>query len=203
MRHIGITFATLLMAGALAVPAGATLTITITDAASGTTTFTAVPANCSGGLCTLVATQIDNDFSVNIQVGTSNGPGGPAVLTLSGTVTKAASNAFGGAANQLTVAISDNGFLLPVGPGNLIQTVDTNSPAQTSTASGSLTASGFYSNTNTLFCQTSASCTGATPNASFSSYLVSNPGQTDTLPVPNFTAPFALDQVLTYNFTSQ
>ena len=125
------------------------------------------------------------------------------MLTLSGTVTKAASNAFGGAANQLTVAISDNGFLLPVGPGNLIQTVDTNSPAQTSTASGSLTASGFYSNTNTLFCQTSASCTGATPNASFSSYLVSNPGQTDTLPVPNFTAPFALDQVLTYNFTSQ
>lgn len=191
----------LLSVGFLATPANATLSIRITDS-TGTTTYTAVEHNISPTSTTLVAAQSDGDFAINIQVGTSNSPGvGTAKLTLSGTVDTLEAPA-GGFPNLLTIEVSDTDFLVPVGTESLIQTVNTNTPAATA-APGTLTATGYADNGNHLFCQNAPGnvCTATTPTANFNSFLVSNPGATDTVPT-NLVAPFSLDQVLVYSFAA-
>jgi hypothetical protein len=187
--------ATLTLAGFMATPAQAVLTIRLTDSL-GTQTFVGTADNCGPNCTSLVAARSNAAFVIDIQVGTSNAPGGPAEITLGGTVQSLVAGN-----NSLTVEVSDTGFLLPAGPAALIQTVNTNTPAITA-AAGSLTATGYYDGGNVLFCQNAPGnvCDAATGAANFGSFLVSNPGQTSSVGV-NFAIPFSLDQVLTYSFT--
>jgi len=183
MKRFLLTLTMLLFAGLTAVPAFATVEIKVTD---GINTYF-VAGN--------VLFFSDADFSLLIQTATSNGPAGPAVLTYSSTITSLA----GG---SLKIEVSDTGFALPVGPANLIQTLNTNTPVATTTATGTLSGVGYYGTGagNVFFCEETAVCTNATPAASFTSFVVGN-SATNSVPV-SFVAPFSLDAVLNASFTS-
>jgi hypothetical protein len=176
----------------LTAPAQASLTIRLTDAASGAVLYT-------NGTNTVVAIQSDVDFTTNVQVATSNSPGGPATLTLSGTLH--ANNASVALPQNLMIEISDTGFLLPNGPGGLTQTLNTNTPESPGEALGSISGIGYYQNAPaTLFCQALGTCTGNTATVSFANFSVGNGVMTPGLAI-NTVTPFSLDEVINLTFT--
>ena len=194
MKRLLLTLVMFLIVGLTAVPAFATVEVRVTDSIG---TYFLSGSSCGANCSTAILSFNDADFNFLIQVGTSNGPAGPAVLTFSTNLSAKVAN------SPLTIEISDTGFLLPSANANLIQTLNTNTPVATGTASGTLSGTGFYGTGagNVFFCAATAVCTAATPPANFNSFLVTNPGQT-TQVATNFVTPFSLDEVLTASLTS-
>lgn len=151
------------------------------------------PTVCTGvGVVTCVTS--DATFNIDVQTGTSNSPG-PAQITINGTVNSASSGT-----NSLLVETSDTGFLFPMGPVTLLQTLNTNTPL-VGEAPGTIAGTGYESNANTLFCQETSTCSAATAAINFGNFNVGN-GTTSSVPAI-VTAPFSLDEVLSYSFTGQ
>ena len=184
-------FATLAVAAVTALPAFAVVEVEITDS-TGTHVYTGTV--CGPDCSSVTASDGDAQFSIDIEAGGSNGPSGPATVQVTGLITAIKTG-------LLTVEVSDTGFLSPVGNANLVQTVNTNTSAN-GAATGSVTGTGYYGTGagNVIFCADTSVCTTKTPNASFNSFLVTNPGQVTSTPV-NFVSPYSLDEVLSYNFT--
>lgn len=194
-RFNGIVMMATLMALAvlLAQPASATVQVRITDS-TGTYNFVGVP--CGTDTC-VTANQTTAAFFVDLQIASSNAPGGPAVLTVDGIINSATGSV--GTPNTLKIEVTDTGFVQPVGAAALIQNVNTNAPALNA-ATGSVTATGYYDGGNVAFCEATAVCDNSTPSATFTTFAVSN--HTSTQTSVNFVVPFALDEVLNYSFTS-
>lgn len=178
-----------LFAALLAAPAYATLTVKITDTASGTVSYSF--GSCPGlSTClpnTVVAVLNDADFAFSIDIANSSSPG-QAQLTFSGTE----NSILGG---PLTIAISDNGFLFPSSPfSTLAQTVTTNT-STTPTAKGTLSATGYYDPSNVEF-DTSGT---ATPTATLAAFALATQHSSTTV---TGSVPFALNEVLRADFTN-
>ncbi len=126
-----------------ALPARAdSLQIKVIDGAK---TYTA--SSSSDGL---IVDLLDADFggSLDFVAASSNGTAGPAELTLTMLVDSLKGSTI--KPNTLTIEVTDTGFLSPVGPTFLTQTLNTDVPV-TGGAKGSATAQGFYNGDNTAF----------------------------------------------------
>jgi hypothetical protein len=172
-------------AGLVALPARATLTVTMSalGLVVNCVNITSTEVFCSG---------TGGGYTASITTAIDNSPGGPA--TLQKTINIEATGAAIG--NPMTITGSDQNFVLPSGVATLTETLNANTPVGPTTATGSVTATGYLSNTNTL-----GDVSGAnTGPASLSTFLV---GANDTASTTtNFKTPFALDEVLTASFTS-
>lgn len=152
--------------------AHAALIVRVTDSL-GVQTFQLGSVSCPA--CTansVVATAADADFSLNLQIATSNAPGGPAILTADEIVNSVAGSVAN--PNTLKVEISDTGFLLPVGVANLVQRGTTNEPA-VGFATGTVSSTGYYGAGvagNVPFCQAAGTCSSDTGTLSFGSFAL-------------------------------
>lgn len=191
--------AALTLAGLTAIPAQATLVVRVTDSV-GTQTFQVGNANCPG--CTanaILATAADAAFTVNLQIATSNAPGGPAIITVDNIITSARGST--GVPNTLKVEVSDTGFLLPSGTAALVQRGTTNEPAL-GFATGTVSSTGYYGTGgtgNVLFCQAVGTCSANTGALNFPSFALNTQQDQNNV---NFVTPFSLDEVINYSFTS-
>jgi|GEM_PF-5204111 hypothetical protein len=177
------------LAGFLASPAYAVVEVQIADA-SGTKVYTGV--SCGTNCTTVVAVDNDAAFNLDIQFGTSDIIGGLPSLTLAGLI-----NA--NHAGNLTIQVSNTGFLSPLGGAELLQTVGTGPLPGSGHAS--LTAQGFYGTGagNAYFCAATNTCTGSTPSVTLSSLALPFQSQVSSAAV-NITSAYSLDEVLTYSF---
>lgn len=182
-----------------ALPVQATLIVKVTDS-SGVQTFQVGNANCPG--CTansIIVNDNDLNFSINLNIATSNAPGGPATLTEDLVANSTVGSV--GTPNNLTIEISDTGFLSPSGLASLVQRGTTNEPA-TGFATGTTTSTGYYGTGGTgniPFCQASGTCSGNTGPLVFASFALNTQQNQTNL---NFGVPFSLDEVINASFTS-
>lgn len=188
MTRNGITFlATAALIGLMTLPASAALSISITE--NGGPAFTCGPAAGS----VVCISPMSADFLFDIQVAISNSPGGPAEITIIGSVNPLH------AGDTLTVETSDTSFLLPVGPATLIQTLNTNTPVDVAAAPGSITGTGYASN---LIRYSAKHQLRVPPQPQRSPSAISLSETSGSSAAGNIvTAPFSLDEVTNYTFT--
>jgi hypothetical protein len=182
-RKLNTALAAVFAVATIALPLSAAVTIKVTDNA-GTVT-------CAGTTF-VTCTTSDANFIITINTAISNSPGGPATLTK----TVNAQSLTGAPLSDLIIEASDTGFVLPSGLATLTETVNTNTPVGSTSATGTVTGTGFLSNSNTLFGTESA----ATGPAFVNTFAVGGAATAST--GANFTTPFALTEILNIHPTS-
>ena len=194
----------LVLAAFSAVPAHANLQVKVCDAVNmgaGCVIVKDTDAGQSAGAITFNFS--DADFTVNLQIATSNSPGGVLALLHTDSIVQASATGVSsvcticGAGFNLMVVVSDNAFTQPLGNGTLTQAVNTNTnPA--SAATGNVQFDGYQVNGGAIFA-TGANHVGP---ATFNSFATSN-NATQNAGLFNATNPYALTEVVKLNMTNQ
>jgi len=196
----------LVIMGMAALPAHATFSNTevlIIDAATGPSgvlfTCSSVGASCAPDDSTFSISYKDADFNLTSSGVTTfgNSPDGPASLTLNVSTQSLTGSA--GTPNNLTVEVSEIGFLQPVG-GSYLEFSATQIGTGNTNHLGSSSAQGFVQTGSpaTYFCASTASCTASTPLLSFAnlgpSFSSSSTSTTTLGPT------FSVEEVVTQSF---